>query len=966
MRHLKSLKTDENNFPPPIGLLILLLSLSFSIKANDKLLLRGFVFDNYMHEPIEYANVRIIHLPDSTLLDTCVSDIWTGQPDGSDKTYTGGFNSVISKRGVCLVEISAPGYQTESINVNLDSIPSRQYVVDLGSFYLKPPARELGEIVVKASLVKFYNKGDTLVYNADAFKLAHGSMLDALIEQLPGVELTDDGRIFVRGKFVESLLLNGKEFLGANNQILLNNLPSYTVKNIQLYDKLGRASELAGADLGDSQYVMDVKLKKEYMVGINTNVEAGGGTDSRYLGRLFGMGFTPNNQYMAYFNINNLNDSRKPGQNGSWSPEKMPTGVLRTVMGGFDYNIKTRNKAWEFRGSSNATHTHETDGTDEMRTNYIVNRNTYAYSFARSINRMLSLNTSHDVYWKPNNRATVQAIPTFSYQNWNRNSNNVGATFSEDYNNITSSFIEGIYSGDNNHVLETMLNREISALHMKGHSLNSALALRQRLSLNGDMFTFGINGKYGNSHENSERYYDLRFRDEQAASESRTQRYNNHPDFNHKEGVEVGYQRIISKIGVSINYGFENEYCRTTSMLHYIENQLQEGDFIHGQLPSVTENMIFDPSNSFISRQTSQLHKFNIELNHQSDHWWFSLRFPISYAHRELIYDRGDIHSIITKNKVLFQEAHPYLEWMDGRHHVTFRWNLKTIEPLMTHLVDYVDTTNPLYIIHGNPDLKDAFSVTTSLSYSNRGEGFGGSYSSASIEYGYLSNAISMVSDYDTNTGIRHSRYMNVDGNWNASFVGYIARQYNNLDFNTRLAFTHITSADLISQDGSALLRSKVFDNNVDYKLNCTYTFPLVKVGLNFNGRFARYTSNLTDFTNQNTWGFNTGVNAVATLPANFQLSADLTMYNRRGFTDEALNTNNFVLNARLSKSILKGSMILMLDGYDILHDLSNVSYTVNAQGRTETYRTVLPRYFMLHVQWRFNHTPKQRSKKNR
>ncbi len=203
------------------------------------------------------------------------------------------------------------------------------------------------------------------------------------------------------------------------------------------------------------------------------------------------MGFTPNNQYMAYFNINNLNDSRKPGQNGSWSPEKMPTGVLRTVMEALTITSKQGIRHGIPR-SSNATHTHETDGTDEMRTNYIVNRNTYAYSFARSINRMLSLNTSHDVYWKPNNRATVQAIPTFSYQNWNRNSNNVGATFSEDYNNITSSFIEGIYSGDNNHVLETMLNREISALHMKGHSLNSALALRQRLSLNGDMFTFGL------------------------------------------------------------------------------------------------------------------------------------------------------------------------------------------------------------------------------------------------------------------------------------------------------------------------------------------------------------------------------------------------------------------------------------------------------------------------------------------
>ena len=55
--------------------------------------------------------------------------------------------------------------------------------------------------------------------------------------------------------------------------------------------------------------------------------------------------------------------------------------------------------------------------------------------------------------------------------------------------------------------------------------------------------------------------------------------------------------------------------------------------------------------------------------------------------------------------------------------------------------------------------------------------------------------------------------------------------------------------------------------------------------------------------------------------------------------------------------------MLLMLDGYDILHDLSNVSYTMNAQGRTETYRTVLPRYFLFHVQWRFNQNPKSKNK---
>lgn len=105
------------------------------------------------------------------------------------------------------------------------------------------------------------------------------------------------------------------------------------------------------------------------------------------------------------------------------------------------------------------------------------------------------------------------------------------------------------------------------------------------------------------------------------------------------------------------------------------------------------------------------------------------------------------------------------------------------------------------------------------------------------------------------------------------------------------------------------------------------------------------------------------GLNAIIELPANIQFATDFTVYNRRGYTDGALNTDNFVWNARLTYKLMKGNMLLMLDGYDILHDLSNVSYTMNAQGRTETYRTVLPRYFLFHVQWRFNHSPKSKNK---
>ena len=38
--------------------------------------------------------------------------------------------------------------------------------------------------------------------------------------------------------------------------------------------------------------------------------------------------------------------------------------------------------------------------------------------------------------------------------------------------------------------------------------------------------------------------------------------------------------------------------------------------------------------------------------------------------------------------------------------------------------------------------------------------------------------------------------------------------------------------------------------------------------------------------------------------------------------------------------------------------DELNVNYTVNAQASTETYAGVVPRYVMLHVQWKFNKAP--------
>ena len=45
----------------------------------------------------------------------------------------------------------------------------------------------------------------------------------------------------------------------------------------------------------------------------------------------------------------------------------------------------------------------------------------------------------------------------------------------------------------------------------------------------------------------------------------------------------------------------------------------------------------------------------------------------------------------------------------------------------------------------------------------------------------------------------------------------------------------------------------------------------------------------------------------------------------------------------------------------DLLHQLSNTTYEVNAQGRTKTWYRVIPNYVMLRVAWQFNKNPKKK-----
>ena len=291
-----------------------------------KIWLAGKVCDYVTHLELPHSTVRLL-TADGQVVDSCEAISFMQYGNNPLIEHSEFAFQVPARPANYIIKASYVGFQTTEMAYTFDNIYRREQRRELPPVYMKRESRMLQEVVVMATKVQFYYKGDTLVFNADAFELAEGSMLDALVRQLPGVELKEGGRIYHNGKYVDALLLNGKDFFRGDHTIMLDNLPTYTVKTIEIYDKWDDQSEFLGQlVMGDNRYVMDVKLKKEYSIGTMANVEAGAGTEERWLARLFALRFTDHSRLAAYATANNLNGDRKPGETGNWNPQRMQDG----------------------------------------------------------------------------------------------------------------------------------------------------------------------------------------------------------------------------------------------------------------------------------------------------------------------------------------------------------------------------------------------------------------------------------------------------------------------------------------------------------------------------------------------------------------------------------------------------------------------------------------------------------------
>jgi hypothetical protein len=124
---------------------------------------------------------------------------------------------------------------------------------------------EMNAIIVRGDRIAMIVKGDTIIYNASAFKSMQGDPLEELVKKLPGV-VFNDGGYYVNGERIHMVLINGMELFGHNINAAVELIRSDEVVNVKAYDYHSQLQKEEGDTLKRAGRILDVTTRQKVTV----------------------------------------------------------------------------------------------------------------------------------------------------------------------------------------------------------------------------------------------------------------------------------------------------------------------------------------------------------------------------------------------------------------------------------------------------------------------------------------------------------------------------------------------------------------------------------------------------------------------------------------------------------------------------------------------------------------------------
>lgn len=143
-----------------------------------------------------------------------------------------------------------------------------QTEAQLDSLYQTLPT-DLGEVFIRVNKPVFQQKADKMVFNVENSTLSEGSTILEVLGRAPGVVVSQEGELSLRGKKGVSVMINGKLSSLSSKELanLLRSTNSSAVKNIEII-----ANPSAKYDATGNAGIINIVLKKSVLEGLNGSV----------------------------------------------------------------------------------------------------------------------------------------------------------------------------------------------------------------------------------------------------------------------------------------------------------------------------------------------------------------------------------------------------------------------------------------------------------------------------------------------------------------------------------------------------------------------------------------------------------------------------------------------------------------------------------------------------------------------
>lgn len=836
------------------------------------------------------------------------------------------------REGQYLLQASFMGFQTFYHPVTLP----RAKGPDVGDIVMQQLPVDLEGVEVVGEAVPLQIRGDTVVYNAAAFRTRPDAMTEELLKKLPGVEVDRAGNIKALGEDVNTVYVDGKEFFGSDPKVATRNIPADAIDKVKVYDKKSDESEFTGIDDGNRNKTLNLELKEDRKHGVFGDVLAGYGSNQTYKASAKVYRFTEQVQMAGLGMINNVNEY------------------------GFSFNDYLN-----FSGGS----AHMTGGGGSARIS-LGGDNAFPVNFGQAIDGLATngaggLNFSYST--DRHNRTYISYLINGNDRDLEQES------LTEQYTD-ENSFLTGDETRQNNtnltHNINFGLRRRIDSTHNLflngnvGLIFNDLTRLQETGNWTGDQL---VSSQLSNRGDESDR-----IRGDLRGSYNRI----------------IGKNKSVLKFSADASYSKVLDQIRTLNQTDYVSDnrqevysQYQENDtdklnysFLAAYTRKIGQGLYLDPmlriggSREKLDRVQGSLENGMVPVDSVSpvfhkDYRWIRPGFSFRWNTPKSQLSVGITGELGSLDRILNGEAYPErglsyfvpsLSWdysaTTGRK-LNLYYSSSVNIPTVNQLLPVVNTLNPLNIYYGNPALRPEYKhslmvhwlIFDQFSFTSFMLALSGGYTRNKINWStsvtddlvQISTLTNVDRDYDTRLNMDFSTpirklgikiNLNAEESWNRgqSLVNQKLNVYNTL--NQRYS---------LSADNR---KKKQWD--VESGLGATLTHTWYDIQESLDNRYFDL-SWFADirFTPNDRW--------------HFELTADITSYSDLG-SESILRIP--LLRAEVNYYFLARKRgVLTLSGFDLLDRNQNVQRLSELNYLRETRSNTIGRYVMLSFKYRLS-----------